>query len=248
MTTDYDQIGDQYRRAKEQPWRSRLEAHSLMHLIGDVRGQRVVDLACGEGFFTRRLKQAGAARTVGLDVSREMVALAAAHEAADPIGVEYVVEDARVPGALGAFDLCVSAWLLVYAHDRAELATMCRGIAGRLRPGGRFVTLTANPALYAFDRRPDYRKYGFEVALADRAFEGAPIRWTIHLDDGTSVEIENYYLPTEALVSSLRAAGMRDIAVHALSLASAADAGDEGDYWDEILRYPPAIMIDGFKE
>jgi len=247
MTTDYDRIGTLYRRAKEQPWRSRLEAPSMMQLVGDVRGRRVVDLACGEGFFTRKLKRAGATRAVGIDISREMIALAESHEAAEPIGCEYRVEDARAAGAERDFDLSVSGWLLVYAHDRAELAVMCRGIADRLRSGGRFVTLTTNPALREFGREPDYRKYGFDIEVADTAAEGAPIVWTIHLDEHTSFEIENYYLPVEVLVSSLRDAGMRDVRVHALTLAPDPRAGDEDGYWSEFLRYPPAIMLDGVK-
>lgn len=246
MTTDYNAISEQYRRAKEQPWRSRLEGHSMMQLIGDVRGKSAIDLACGEGFLTRKVKLAGAARTVGVDVSREMIALAKAREAREPLGIDYFVEDARAPGAHGAFDLCVSGWLLVYAHDRAELAVMSRGIADRLRAGGRFVTLTTNPALSEIDRKPDYRKYGFDVDVAGTA-DGAPILWTIHLDDRTSFEIENYYLPLEVLIASLRDAGMRDVTAHPLTLGPDPQAGDEGDYWDEMLRCPPAIMIDGVK-
>jgi SAM-dependent methyltransferase len=247
MTTDYNRIGDLYRRAKEQPWRLRVEEPSMMRLIGDVRGKKIVDMACGEGFFTRRLKQAGADATVGFDISEEMITLAKAHEALDPLGVEYFVEDARSPDGHTAFDLAVSGWLLVYAHDRDELAVMSRGIASRVRPGGRFVTLTTNPDLYFFDPLPDYGKYGFEVGLADSVFEGAPITWTIHLDDETSFEIENYYLPVEALVGALREAGFRDVSVHPLALAPDPAAGDEGDYWADFVACPPAIMIDGIK-
>ncbi len=247
MTTDYNRIGALYRRAKEQPWRLRIEGPSMMTLIGDVRGKKVVDMACGEGFFTRKLKQAGAGRTVGFDISEEMIALAKAHEAKDPSGVEYFVADARSAEADAVFDLAVSGWLLVYAHDRDELAVMSRGIASRVRPGGRFVTLTTNPELYFFEPVPDYGKYGFEIEVGDSVFDGAPITWTIHLDEGTSFEIENYYLPIEAIQGALRNAGFRDIAVHPLTLAPDPAARDEGDYWAEFLAYPPAIMIDGIK-
>ena len=35
MTTDYDPIADQYRRAKQQPWRGYLQSSSVLALIGD---------------------------------------------------------------------------------------------------------------------------------------------------------------------------------------------------------------------
>ncbi len=76
MSTDYDTIAERYRRAKQQPWRSSVESFTLMGLVGDLTAQAVVDLACGEGFYTRLLRQRGAARVVGVDLSQSMIALA----------------------------------------------------------------------------------------------------------------------------------------------------------------------------
>lgn len=247
MTTDYNKIADQYKKAKEQPWRTRIELFSLMNLIGDLKGKKVVDIACGEGWLTRELRRAGASEVVGVDISEEMITLARREETRAPLGIEYRVEDARVTEPPQDFDLAVSNWLLVYAHNREELAVMCRGLARRLRTGGRFVTLTTNTELYSWQSHPpDYRKYGFEILLPEAADEGAPLTWKIHLDDSV-FEIENYYLPISAHESALRDAGFRDVAFHVLTLAPDPRAGDEGDYWEDILRNPPAIMIDGIK-
>jgi hypothetical protein len=68
-----------------------------------------------------------------------------------------------------------------------------------------------------------------------------------NLDGDTSFEIENYYLPVEALVGALREAGLRDVSVHPLTLAPDPAAGDDADYWAQFLDWPPAIMIDGVK-
>src|SRR3954464_14392642 len=95
MVTDYDVIAARYRRAKQQPWRSAIESFTLMDLVGDLAGKAVVDLACGEGFYTRRLRGQGAARVVGVDLSHEMIALARAEEAAHPSGIDYLVQDGR---------------------------------------------------------------------------------------------------------------------------------------------------------
>jgi hypothetical protein len=50
MTTDYDPIADQYRRAKQQPWRGCLESSSVLALIGDPTGHP----ASGTSFSPRR--------------------------------------------------------------------------------------------------------------------------------------------------------------------------------------------------
>jgi SAM-dependent methyltransferase len=248
MTTDYDegQVAQQYKKAKEQPWRSRVEEYSLMKRIGDLRGQRVVDAACGEGHYTRKLRLAGAAQVLGFDASAKMIELARAEEARRPLGIEYRVHDARTALPQQDFDLAVSAWLLVYARDRAELACMCRGLASIQRPGGRTIAVMVNPSIYAFAPMPDYRKYGFSVKLADRCYEGAPIRWTIHLDD-SGLEIENYYLAMAAYESAFREAGFRDFQVHAFELGPNPKGGDDSLYWADFFANPTGILIECVK-
>src|SRR5580658_9517978 len=56
MTTNYDPIAEQYKHSKQQPWRTHVEAFTLMRLIGDPTGKAVVDIACGEGFYTRTIR------------------------------------------------------------------------------------------------------------------------------------------------------------------------------------------------
>lgn len=247
MAIDYDQgrIAEQYQEAKKQPWRDRIETYSLMKQIGEVTGKRVLDVACGEGHFTRLLRRAGAAQVVGLDISERMIALAREQESREPLGIEYIVADARSIVAQEDYDIVVSAWLLVYAQNRAQLASMCRGLACRVRPGGRFVTVNTNPGLYSF--RPDYRKYGFEVELADRVFEGAPIDITLHLAD-SSLTIRNHYLPIEAYASAFRAAGFHDFALHIPDLEPGDDAAGESGYWDYLLDNPFLVIMDCVKD
>jgi hypothetical protein len=142
------------------------------------------------------------------------------------------------------FDLVVGAWLLVYAQTRAQLAQMCRGLASRLRPGGRFVTVVNNPAVYDFNPMPDYRKYGFELALADCAVEGALTKVILLLDD-SRLEIENYYMPVTAYEFALTDAGFRDFAVHRPEVLRGPD--EDPAYWDVFLNYPSFVLLDCVK-
>ena len=119
-----------------------------------------------------------------------MIELARWQEAREPLGIDYRVEDARAVGPQQDFDLCVSNWLLVYARDRDELGGMCRGLASRLKPGGRIVTLVTNPGLYTWQSQPpDYRKYGLDARLPDSVYEGAPALMTLILED-ESITVE----------------------------------------------------------
>ena len=123
---------------------------------------------------------------------------------------------------------------------------MCRGLARRLRPGGRLVTVTTNPDVYAFQPLVNYRKYGFEITLADHASEDAPILWTIHLD-GSSLEIENYYLPVSAYESAFHDAGFREFTIHYPELSPPPPDVDDRPYWSDLLEHPVAIVIECVK-
>src|SRR5690606_38510234 len=109
MITDYDPIAEQYRRAKQQPRRAYVEAYSLLELIGDVRAKSVADLACGEGFYTRLVRQLGAGKVVGVDLSEGMIALARGQEARQQLGIDYQVGDAKRPQLAAAHDLVIAA-------------------------------------------------------------------------------------------------------------------------------------------
>ena len=90
MTTDYNPIAEQYQRSKQQPWRTFIECFTLMDLIGDPTGLSVLDLACGEGFYTRLIRHRGTARVRGLDLSEAMIALAEAQEARQPLSLIHI--------------------------------------------------------------------------------------------------------------------------------------------------------------
>src|SRR5262245_24407172 len=145
MATNYDTIAEEYKRAKLQAWRHHIEVYTLFELVGDVAGKSVLDLACGEGFQTRLLKQEGAARVVGVDISAGMLDLARKEESQRARAIEYYIEDAKKLDLDDQFDMVFAAYLLNYASTKEELLEMCRAIARHLKAGGRFVSVNNNP-------------------------------------------------------------------------------------------------------
>ena len=242
MTTNYDPIAEQYKRSKQQPWRTHIEAFSLMALISDPSGKSVLDMACGEGFYTRMVRQRGAAKVTGVDLSEGMIELARKQEEANQQGIEYVVGDARHLALPEKCDLVVAAYLLNYARNRAELQAMCHGIVNCLKAGGRFATVNSNPALN-FSSAPSYRKYGFETSVAGPWQEGAAIKWTFYLEDG-SFEIENYNLDVDIHEQAFRSAGFREIRWHAPRLSPDGEAIHGRDFWKTFLAHSPITLIE----
>jgi toxoflavin synthase len=245
MSTNYDPIAEQYKRSKQQPWRTFVESFTLMDLIGDPGGMAVLDVACGEGFYTRMIRERGATRVTGVDLSQGMIDLARSQEAQHQLGIDYVVGDARKLSGAGQFDLAVAAYLLNYARNRDELQSMCDGIARSLRPGGRFVTVNCNPS-QTFPTTPSYRKYGFETTVMGEWQEGAPIKWTFYLDDGL-FDIENYYLSVATHEDAFRQAGFQTISWHAPRLSPEGLLTNDREFWSSLLDYPPVTFIECLK-
>lgn len=242
MTTNYDPIAEQYQRSKQQPWRTHVECFTLMEMIGDPQGKSVLDVACGEGFYTRMIRERGAARVTGVDLSQGMIDLARRQETQHQLGIEYVVGDARELAGTGQFDLAVAAYLLNYARNREELRSMCDGIARSLKPGGRFVTVNSNPSQF-FPTAPSYRKYGFETSVVGEWQEGVPIKWTFHLDDGP-FDIENYHLNVATHEAVFREAGFREIRWHSPKLSPNGLLESSPEFWSNLLDSPPVAFIE----
>ena len=242
MTTNYDPIAEQYQRSKQAPWRVHIEAHTLLGLVGNLQGLDVLDVACGEGFYTRRLHQQGAARVTGIDLSAGMIALAQEQEQRHALGITYTVVDACDLPYINRFDLVAAAYLLNYAPDRTVLQAMCNGIARSLKPGGRFITVNSSPALH-FPSAPSFRRYGFETEIQGPFGEGAPITWRFHLADGP-FEIENYYLDTAIHEAALRAAGFSEVRWHAPQLSPAANAVHSADHWNDFMGASPIAFLE----
>jgi SAM-dependent methyltransferase len=195
MPAEYDAIAEEYRESKLLPFRVQVEQPTLRALLGDVRGRSVLDLACGEGIYSRMVRQLGAARVHGIDLSPEMVRLAEQTEAQAPIGCTYAVGDATAAPPSGAerFDLVMGVYLLNYARSADELRAMARTIAGYLAPGGRFVGINDNPR-NAVERYGPLPEYGYTREVALPRAEGMRIHYTMRTPDGSSFEFDNYWL------------------------------------------------------
>jgi toxoflavin synthase len=165
LPAQYDSIGckyDEYARTATLKW---AEYYTFLRMVGALYGKRVMDVACGCGFFTRLLKQHGAAEVIGIDISPEMIRLAQQREQAELLGITYQVGDAVTLPPLGPFDppfdLVTAVYLLNYATSKDQMWGMFWSVYDNLVAGGRFVAYTINPAFTL--SKPNCTKYGVTV-------------------------------------------------------------------------------------
>ena len=101
----------------------------VVDLLAPARGERILDLGCGDGALTEKLVAAGA-QVVGVDASPEQV------EGARARGLDARVARAEALPFAAEFDAVFSNAVLHWIRDaEGVLASVHRA----LRPGGRFV-------------------------------------------------------------------------------------------------------------
>jgi 2-polyprenyl-3-methyl-5-hydroxy-6-metoxy-1,4-benzoquinol methylase len=109
-------------------------------------GERVLDIACGNGLTSRRLA-ARDAQVVAFDFAEEMIRHAQARTTENSQRIEYLVLDATDEEALlslgvGKFDAALCNMAL---FDLAEIRPLLRALSELIRPGGRFVFSVLHP-------------------------------------------------------------------------------------------------------
>ena len=180
----------------------------LLKWCEPVKGLDVLDLGCGEGYFARQLKQRGAGKIRGIDVSKEMVKAAAERELREKLGIDYFAGDATDLSSnlkSESFDLVVAVFLFNYLdldHTRRTMSEVFR----LLRPGGRFVFAVPHPSLpFLGEKRPPFY---FEpdgkgyFSGRDSQFEGE-----IWRRDGKSVPVRCVHKSLEDYMTALALAG-----------------------------------------
>ena len=153
MTSD-DYVRDQWDLFAE-IWSRDIENDGNRHFIlgpaskrmlGDIKGQKVLDVACGEGYFSRLLASAGAEVT-GVDISKNLVAFAREKELASPMGIEYHVGDAsRLVFEADRFDLVHCSMALM---DIIEYELAISEASRVLKEGGRFIFSIVHPCFFS---------------------------------------------------------------------------------------------------
>ena len=241
--SQYDAIAKAYQDSKKLPFRKHIEQHTLFETLGRVRGRTVLDLACGEGFYTRLLKIAGAAEVTGVDISERMIRLATEQERNKPLGCQYVCSDAADYRPGGTVDLVVAMYLLHYAGTPEKLLRILRVCHSALRPNGRLVGFNDN-VMNPPRGSVSWSKYGIVKSGPAVPKGGAPIRYRITNNDGRSFEFQNYYLNPETYCTAFKEAGFQNFQWLGVSLDP-----DERDnpFWDDFLKNPPTVAFTATK-
>lgn len=158
-------------------YQAKVIAPNLMRILAIKKDERVLDLACGQGYFTREVKKYSD-HVVGADISKELVARAKAQTP----GVAFHATPAHKLSfaQTGEFDavLCVLA-----LQNMEDIGSVFKEVRRVLKPNGRFVFVLNHPAFRVLKRsswgwdegtKTQYRRADGYLSSAKIAVDMAP--------------------------------------------------------------------------
>jgi ubiquinone/menaquinone biosynthesis C-methylase UbiE len=140
-------------------------------LDGRLQDARVIDVACGEGYVSRFLAQAGAGEVVGVDISAALIETAEQRNSHK--NLSYQVDNAHHLSTLAddSFDIAVSQMAMM---DIPDPRAMFRSVKRVLKPGGVFVFSLLHPCFEAPYLLPDEEPF---LADEEGNWMAVVVRW-----------------------------------------------------------------------
>jgi ubiquinone/menaquinone biosynthesis C-methylase UbiE len=126
---------------------------NLSRIVNAKKGIHILDIGCGEGFFTRLFCEQGAT-VVGADIAKELIAIAQ-KKSADII--YFATPADNVSFAVDSSYDVVTCVLALQNIERIE--TVFQEVSRVLKPGGRFVFVINHPAF----RIPRSSSWGWDA-------------------------------------------------------------------------------------
>lgn len=243
MTSEYDSIAKEYAKADQRLLRRFCYAPHFKTYIGQLNGERALDIGCGNGASTRLIKSLGAGEVIGTDISSAQIDLARSKQSE---GITYYQRDARQSHSdFGSFNLVTAMLMLHTSETLADLQSMVKTASDVLLPGGRFHAIVAN---FKTDKKTQEHygcRYTFVEGIPPR--EGALIDVELSDLEGNKLcNLKDHFWPRQTYEKVFHENGLSFESLPGIVSEEGIKAYGE-EFWKEYLKNPLYLMIKGVK-
>jgi ubiquinone/menaquinone biosynthesis C-methylase UbiE len=177
-------------------------------LLDAKRGERVIDVACGQGVLCRALAESGA-RVTGIDIAPALIEAARRRSQPDRPAIDFRVGDARRLADIfdaGAFDAAV---VVLAIQNIAPLSPVWEGCHRVLARGGRLVVVMMHPCF----RVPRASRWGWDeqrraqYRAIEQYLSSSRAEIQIHPGSDPSQTTPTFHRPLQAYINTLGSAG-----------------------------------------
>jgi ubiquinone/menaquinone biosynthesis C-methylase UbiE len=197
--TSWSQVANWYDQVLNDPdsYQSQVIWPNLKRILGEVKGQKMLDLACGQGFFSFEIAKLGAS-VVGVDISSELIKKAQMESEKANLGIDFQVAPADKLDFLpaGLFDTVV---MVLAAQNIKELDRVFVECARVLKKSGRLILILNHPAF----RVPQFSDWHFneltkvQGRIVDKYLSEAQIEIKTHPGRENSSQTISFHRPLQ---------------------------------------------------
>ncbi len=156
MSTDWNNVAQWYDQylVGEDTYQAQVIAPNLVRLLAPRAGQRILDVACGQGYFARMCADKGA-QIVGVDQSTTLIEKAKAQAGANEL---YITGNAETLDAY-KIEPCDTVFSVLALENIKNIAGVMSGIQQVMKPDGKVVFVLLHPAF----RIPQHSDWGYDT-------------------------------------------------------------------------------------
>jgi len=210
MPTDYNKQANSWIRNEPiypSDFIARPVVLNMLKKIG--KGKVVLDVGCGEGYFSRKMAKI-AKKVIAFDNSAGMIFLAKKQNLVDKYNIDYCVGDMNDMSfiANSSVDICVCNFVINYLHHK-KYQNFFRNIERVLRPQGSLVLCGTHPCFYLKNTIGGVMNY---KGLRDYDYiksRGKYFHGTIKTIYGTLLKVGIYHSTLEDYLKAISDAGLK---------------------------------------
>ncbi len=225
----------------------------ILSILSIKNGDKVLDLACGQGFFARALRDAGA-RVIGVDLAKELIDIAKNYEKAKKIGgptsdfqadkIEYFTAPSHkmdfIPSE--SIDKVTLILALQNIEKVGETLNECQRV---LRSGGSLVMVLNHPVF----RIPKESSWGFDEASSvqyrrvDRYMSEFKVSINMHPGQSKPSFTESFHRPMQFYFKVLKSTGFLTKTLHELISNKISQPGKRANAENQSKKEIPLFML-----
>lgn len=201
----------------------------ILKILGDVKNKRIIEIGCGNGYFSRLLAQKGA-KVTAIDLSGKLLEFAIVREKANPFGIRYLTRDASNLHSFKSksFDIALANMSLM---DIADAKRAIKEASRVLKGGGRFIFSITHPVFCDFRQQWVIIREGGKKYFARATGKYLSSCAEKHTLWASGIKVTQYHRSVETYLEYLRNANLfisdfKEIATRKLVTKARKEHGD----------------------
>lgn len=222
-----EELSASFRKSDLKPDKQYVFLSTILHIMKDVEGKIVLDLGCGDGYFTKALARYGAKKVIGVDNSENQLRLANLESHEDNIIYQYgdVFKD-KLPES----EIILSPFVVNYAESIADLKFLFKNVFDSLAFGGKAVFVVDLP------KGKDLKKFGSVKTLMGDPVDGTKIKIELFNNEELICTLFSKYYTPQTLERTLTQVGFKNIQWHKPIISKEGVEKFGKEFWKDFLE------------